>query len=710
MRNFFGTYLYDRTGAFKLTIIASPLFVIGLIVKLIASPFFASDYYSSLFIPFLKFFALTGQDPYQHFEIFGITGAFPYPSMMLYVMALPGFIFLPFLEGNIFNITSLELFIYKLPILLADTVILIILSRWLKGHEKTLLILYWLSPVLFYINYLQGQLDAIPIMLVFVFLYLLFHERWWPAYLVLGLAVAAKFHIVLLLPLAVMYVWRKKGIKDSVILSLLAITAFIIVNLPFLFSSGFHSLVFENPVQFKIFDFSITLGTDTAIYIVPLAYLATLLYSATVKFFNRDTFVMLLGFCFGILTIFIPPMPGWYYWIIPFFIYFYVKNPRFPITNFWSLSVLYFAYFLFVPDSDFWRILEPISAAANSWPSPYQLLSARGWNANLVSNLVFSFLQAVLLANVLWIFKRGVEESKKAKLYNVPYLIGVAGDSGSGKSTYTKLLTDIFRPGDIAVVAGDALHKWERGHEMWSKYTHLDPRANDLHDDLIHAHSLQSGEAIYRRTYDHHSGTFTLPSKLESKKLVIFEGLHSFFLSQMRTLLDLKVFIRPEEQLRTHWKVCRDVEERGYSKEKVLEQLQKRQEDSVKYISVQEAYSDIVISLRNQQDLGEHLGTSHPVDTILELRCDNTINLKDFVTRISEHMSVDHLFDERHQTLRISGTVDKESVVALSYKLVPELYEVTSSEPSWSERYNGVIQLFTCYYLFHTLNRKNYAA
>lgn len=702
-----GRYLYDRAGTFKLSVLISPLFAIGLLLKLIASPFFASSYYESLFVPFLKIFILTGENPYAQFEIFGILSAFPYPGTMLYLMAVPGILFFPLLGGNIFHVTSLELFIFKLPILFADIVILLILSRWLKGRERTLLVLYWLSPVLFYINYLQGQLDAIPIMLVFVFLYLLFKERWWAAYIALGLAMAAKFHIVLLLPLAAMYVWRKKGMWDGFLLSLLSTLTFVLVNVPFIFSSGFKTLVFENPIQFKVFDFTISLGTDTVIYVVPLAYAATLLYSASVRFFNRDTFVMLLGFCFGILTLFIPPMPGWYYWIVPFFIYFYVKNPRVPLTNFWILSVLYFAYFLSILESDFLSILEPVWSTAASSPNIYHTLSAAGWDSDLINDLVFSVLQAVLLANVLWIFKRGVEESKKTKLYNTPYLVGVAGDSGSGKSTYTKLLADVFKPSDIAIVAGDALHKWERGHEMWNKYTHLDPRANELHDDLVYAHSLRNGETIYRRTYDHHSGTFTLPTKLESKKLVIFEGLHSFFLSQMRSLLDLKVFIRPEEQLRTHWKLRRDMEERGYSMEKVLEQLQRRREDSVKYISVQEAYSDIVISLRNRHDLGHELGTAKQVDTILELRCDNTTDLKAFVAKISEHMAVDHFFDERHQTLRLTGTIDKERVAALSYQLVPELYEASTYEPLWSEGYNGVIQLFTCFFLFNTLSRNH---
>src|SRR5690606_14838184 len=151
-------------------------------------------------------------------------------------------------------------------------------------------------------------------------------------------------------------------------------TAFLIANLPFLFTPGFRTLVFENPVQFKIFDLAIPFGSDALVYVVPLAYASVLIYSATFRFFNRDVFVMLLGFSFGILTLFIPPMPGWYYWVIPLFVYFYIKNPQFSRINFWTLTTLYFAYFLSIAESDFLLILEPIWPLASSLPNAYEFL------------------------------------------------------------------------------------------------------------------------------------------------------------------------------------------------------------------------------------------------------------------------------------------------------------------------------------------------
>jgi uridine kinase len=330
-----------------------------------------------------------------------------------------------------------------------------------------------------------------------------------------------------------------------------------------------------------------------------------------------------------------------------------------------------------------------------TFPNAYELFTSFGLDANLINNLAFSLLQAVLLLNVLWLYRRGVEQSKKQKLYNMPYLIGVAGDSGSGKSTLASLLTNIFGQHNIALIAGDAMHKWERGHSMWQKFTHLNPSANTL--------SLQDGEHIYRRNYDHETGTFTLPERMESKKLVIFEGLHSFYLSHMQRALDLKIFIMPEEQLRFHWKLRRDITERGYTKELVLEQLRQREPDAEKYIAVQKDHADIVVSLKSELDLTDQLGDDIEVQTYLEIQADTAIPMDQFLEQLSKYVKIEHIFNKDRQLISFRGTIEAEIIERLSFSLTPELYDVTVNPPEWSKNYNGILQLFVCYYIFHTL-------
>lgn len=705
MKNFLNSHLYDKLGEYKISILYSPLFIVGLVLKLYASAIFAGTNFGSLFIPFLKYFSLSGfQDPYAYFYSLGISEVFPYPQTMLYIMSLPGVLFKSFLNSDIFYISHTELFLYHLPILVADVVILLILARWFKNKHKELLWLYWLSPILFYINYLHSQLDVIPMAFVFIFLYFLFKEHWLLAFTFLGIAIATKFHILILVPFSLVYLWRKQvNLKLIAFCGSLVVLVFLIINNVHLLSPAFQNVVFHNREQLKIFNLQLVLGDASIIYIIPLAYTLLFLNSLSFPHFNRDTFVMFLGFSFGILTLFIPPMQGWYYWIVPFFIYFYIKNEQSSKIPFVFLTAGYFLYFALTSTSDYFTLFQYSAPSVAAIPNLYSYFTSHGWDANTIQNLGLTLLQAALLVNVFWLYRRGVEESKKRKLHNMPYLIGIAGDSGSGKSTLAKLFISLFGEKNVAVVEGDAMHKWERGDEMWQKFTHLNPRANKLHDDIEHAMTLQAGGNILRRHYDHSSGTFTLPKRLDSKKIVLFEGLHSFYLTKMQQALDLKIFIVPEEQLRIHWKLKRDIHERGYVKEVVLESIKKREEDSSKYIAGQQEHADITISLKCKSDISKLLGDNIDPETYLEIRCDNTVPMDALLEELSQITVVEHIFDAHSQIIRFTEDVDAEVIERLSLRIIPEIYDIVVTEPEWTKNHNGILQLFLGYYILRTL-------
>lgn len=707
MKTFLHKKLYDATGAFKLGILTNPLFIFGLVIKLYAGTIFVSKNFTDLFIPFIQYFVTSGfSDPYTYFYAHNLLNVFPYPKLMLYILALPGAIFSPLLPDVVGAIGRSELFVYHLPILAADIVILIILSRWFKNKQREILVLYWLSPLLLYINYLHSQLDVIPIALTFIFLYFLFKERWLISFLFLGAAIATKFHIIIILPFVLVYLYRQtKDLNKLTFCSSIVAGIFLLVNNISLAMPGFQTLVFHNKEQVKLFDLQVVFSSGITLYVLPLAYTILFLHSLTFKRFNRDTFVMFLGFSFGLLILFIPPMPGWYYWIIPFFIYFYIKNDRASKLPYYLLVICYFTYFAFSATSDYLSLFDQIIPTLALYPNLFALLTASGIPAQVVSNLTFTALQAALCINVLWIYRRGVEESKKSKLYNMPYLIGVAGDSGSGKSTLATLLSSVFGAKNLALVAGDAMHKWERGNAMWQKFTHLDPRANQLHSDLEYARTLQNGGDVYRRHYDHHSGTFTVPERLVSKTLVIFEGLHAFFLANMRQTLDLKIFIKPENQLRTHWKLKRDTLERGYTKERVLAQLEARAHDAKEYIDTQEKYADVVFSLKSLSSLTpDTIGTDFEPAVYLEITCDNNMFLEPLLEPLSKYLSIEHTFTDQKQIVSFTGVISGAIIEHLSYPLIPELYDITPNEPAWAKNHDGVMQLFICYYILRTLN------
>ena len=176
-------------------------------------------------------------------------------------------------------------------------------------------------------------------------------------------------------------------------------------------------------------------------------------------------------------------------------------------------------------------------------------------------------------------------------------IIAISGPSGVGKTTISRLLAVILGYKNTSLVSGDDLHRWERKNKNWDKYTHLDPKANDLQLGTSHIQSLKRGISVYRRMYDHFTGKFTEPAIIEPKKTIIYEGLHALYGRDIRKLLDLTIFIDTDKELKREWKIGRDIGKRGYNIEQVLKALKRREKDERKFIDPQKKHADVVIKL-----------------------------------------------------------------------------------------------------------------
>ena len=181
-------------------------------------------------------------------------------------------------------------------------------------------------------------------------------------------------------------------------------------------------------------------------------------------------------------------------------------------------------------------------------------------------------------------------------------IIAISGDSGSGKSTLLKALTPLFANTEIVTLETDRYHKWERGHENYQKYTHLNPYANHLEKMYEDVYNLKIGNDIYQVDYDHHTGKFTSKSEIKSRNNILICGLHTLYDNKMQELIDIKIYVDTDRELLKKWKIQRDVNERGYSMEKVLEQISRREQDYEEHIVTQKANSDIIINFHEDSN------------------------------------------------------------------------------------------------------------
>ena len=176
-------------------------------------------------------------------------------------------------------------------------------------------------------------------------------------------------------------------------------------------------------------------------------------------------------------------------------------------------------------------------------------------------------------------------------------LIGVAGDSGCGKSTFLRRLTDLFGEEFMTVICLDDYHSLDRQGRKAAKVTALNPKANNF--DLMYEQikALKEGKAIDKPIYNHETGEIDPPERIEPNKVVVIEGLHPMYDERVRELLDFSVYLDISNEVKIQWKIQRDMAERGHSYEDVLASIKAREPDFKAYIEVQREFADVVIQV-----------------------------------------------------------------------------------------------------------------
>lgn len=654
------------------------IFIISFL-KLILSYFFSSEYESELFVPFIKNAILNfPNDPWNLALQEGNVDSFPYHPLMLYVYGI--FQVIPVLLG--FSDGILRLFLF-LPNLLADLLIFYILKCWFPNRKKAILLIYFLSPILLYSVYCHGQLDLFPTSLLFLSLYFLLKHNIFKSGLIFGLAISMKLHIIAALPMFLFYIYRKSNLKFNKFLVPLAIS-FALISLPWYFSSAFRSIVLTNPKQDLLFATFYKIGEYQLI--VPI-FATVLIYF---KFFsyrkiNPDLLITWLAILFSVFVLTIPPAPGWYVWTLPFLVYFYlkfIKRSRHVIYLAGILNLSFLLFFLFSWRGDY---LDLLFLGSEFLPKLNDLK---------LNGILFTGLSVSLVANLYAIYGLGV---KSNRIYSKPggILIGIGGDSGAGKSTLLHSLANLFNH-SVTLLEGDGDHRWERGNQNYEKFTHLNPRANYLERQAENLFLLKKGETIYRPDYDHSTGAFTTPQAIQPSDFIILSGLHTFYLPKMRKVIDLKIFIDTDETLRKHWKILRDIEKRGYSKDKILQQIKERQIDSNKFIKPQKDFADFSIEYFPLQEF-EMGSVDSSIEVGLKITLLSEFSFESIAVDLEESGFLsewNYLEDLKRQYFIFNNSIPSDYLDSLVERVLPNMEELVPGFSGWEEGFSGILQFF----------------
>jgi phosphoribulokinase len=181
------------------------------------------------------------------------------------------------------------------------------------------------------------------------------------------------------------------------------------------------------------------------------------------------------------------------------------------------------------------------------------------------------------------------------------FVFGIAGDSGSGKTTISRGIRRILGEEMVATFSMDDYHSLDRRQRKERNITPLHPAANHL--DLLadHLQALRRGEGIDKPVYDHSTGAISGTVPFGPAPVIIVEGLHPLYTDRLRSLIDFKIFVDPSRSVKRLWKVRRDVGERGYNPDQVMAEILQREPDYKLYVDVQKIYAEIVIKIQDSR-------------------------------------------------------------------------------------------------------------
>lgn len=194
------------------------------------------------------------------------------------------------------------------------------------------------------------------------------------------------------------------------------------------------------------------------------------------------------------------------------------------------------------------------------------------------------------------------------------FIIGIAGGTGSGKTTVVKKIIEQLPKDEVAIITQDSYYK-DSSHLPLEERQEINfdhPGSLEFKLLIEHIKLLKAGKEIQEPIYSYLTCTRSEETiKVTPKKVVIIEGILILQNTKLRDLMDIKVFVDADNDDRLMRVIQRDIIERGRSVNKVLERYEKTVKPMhLQFIEPTKRYADVIIPQGGNNKVGIDILTS----------------------------------------------------------------------------------------------------
>ena len=178
-------------------------------------------------------------------------------------------------------------------------------------------------------------------------------------------------------------------------------------------------------------------------------------------------------------------------------------------------------------------------------------------------------------------------------------LIGIAGGTGSGKTTIADKIVEEIGTDNVAIIALDAYYR-DRNNlplEEREKINYDHPSSFDITLLITHLQKLRAGKDVPKLSYDYITHTRKImPGKVPSKPVTILEGIMVLENEDLRDMLDIKLYVDTDPDVRLIRRLRRDILERGRTLENVIRQyLGSVRPMHLEFVEPSKRHADVII-------------------------------------------------------------------------------------------------------------------